>query len=556
VPAPKPPSLSQISKSKKHAEERKAKWLKMLARLEKLGPGDLADICCRWKVSEQSSSHHSLGLRTFKSAVGLSNEKELLGVKMTKKIRKGVPAEMREQVWWLCSGASEKMRLCTERGEKTYPELMLEIAAAGVDEAGLAKLPIALEVEKDLHRTFPNNKHFENEEGIATLRSILCAYGLRNPAVGYCQSMNFLAAFLLLNMEEDRAFWVLAAIIEDILPPGYYSKHMIGSRTDQRVLLGCLKWKLPALHKHFVNIGVAPENGEEVPLLEPLTCTWYLCIFINSLPLASSLRVWDCFMHEGRKVLLRVGLSVLKNCQPELMQCEDLCGVYEVLRNNKCVVSSSQFASGVAHTMMSADDLVDCSYDKSWIGGFPHDRIEAMRAQHKAVVEREAAEMEEKRKVRDAERQKREAEREAAREAEEREEQEREKEGEEDVEEESSMLRMAAMSVVSVDGKELEEGVADDGGEERGKAEEGTEAQEDEEAEEPTFKYSGKRNSLFLMVNSASNEQGPAALAAAALAGQPKTPDDLRASDVIKEEYFAGDATQLEDEEASSSAAD
>jgi len=44
----------------------------------------------------------------------------------------------------------------------------------------------------------------------------------------------------------------------------YYSKHMIGSRTDQRVLLGCLKWKLPKLHKHFVDIGVAPEDGTEV----------------------------------------------------------------------------------------------------------------------------------------------------------------------------------------------------------------------------------------------------------------------------------------------------
>ena len=211
----------------------------------------LQNICCRWKVSSTSSGHHSLRLGTFKSAVGLANEKEALSTKFTKKIRKGVPPDMREQVWWLCSGATERAQQAADRGQETgeltYPQLVQAIEDAGVDEAGLARLPVAMEVEKDLHRTFPNNKHFENETGISSLRTILIAYGVRNPLVGYCQSMNFLAAFLLLNLDEDRAFWVLAAIIEDILPEGYYSRHMVGSRTDQRVLLGCLQVSSSAL---------------------------------------------------------------------------------------------------------------------------------------------------------------------------------------------------------------------------------------------------------------------------------------------------------------------
>ena len=77
-------------------------------------------------------------------------------------------------------------------------------------------------------------------------------------------------------MDEERAFWTLAVLVEDLLPRDYYTSHMVGSRADQRVLLSCLKWKLPKLHKHFVDIGVAPKDGNDVPLLEPLTCTWYL----------------------------------------------------------------------------------------------------------------------------------------------------------------------------------------------------------------------------------------------------------------------------------------
>ncbi len=32
--------------------------------------------------------------------------------------------------------------------------------------------------------------------------------------VGYCQSMNFICALLLLYMEEEDAFWMLMTIIE------------------------------------------------------------------------------------------------------------------------------------------------------------------------------------------------------------------------------------------------------------------------------------------------------------------------------------------------------
>ena len=100
---------------------------------------------------------------------------------------------------------------------------------------------------------------------------------------------------------------------------------------------------------------------------------------------------------------------MLKNCHSELMSCSDIVGVYEVLRNNKCVTSDSEFASGEEHVMMTPDEVVDCAYDKSWIGGFPNDKIEAMRVHHRAAVEREAEEMEERRKEREKEREEREA---------------------------------------------------------------------------------------------------------------------------------------------------
>ena len=46
---------------------------------------------------------------------------------------------------------------------------------------------------------------------------MLLAFSVQNPRIGYCQSMNFLAAALLLALDrsEEKAFWVLVCLIDD-----------------------------------------------------------------------------------------------------------------------------------------------------------------------------------------------------------------------------------------------------------------------------------------------------------------------------------------------------
>jgi hypothetical protein len=63
-------------------------------------------------------------------------------------------------------------------------------------------------------------------EGIDKLRRVLFAYSLHDPDLGYCQSMNFVVATLLLFVEEEEAFYLLESIIKVI--PEYYVKEMLG----------------------------------------------------------------------------------------------------------------------------------------------------------------------------------------------------------------------------------------------------------------------------------------------------------------------------------------
>jgi len=45
--------------------------------------------------------------------------------------------------------------------------------------------------------------------------------------------MNYLAAILLKQLDEEQAFWVLCQLIESILPPDYFTM-MTGVIVDQK----------------------------------------------------------------------------------------------------------------------------------------------------------------------------------------------------------------------------------------------------------------------------------------------------------------------------------
>jgi hypothetical protein len=45
-----------------------------------------------------------------------------------------------------------------------------------------------------------------------------------------------IAASLLLFMEEEDSFWMMCAIVEDLVPASYFSSTLIGVQADQRVL--------------------------------------------------------------------------------------------------------------------------------------------------------------------------------------------------------------------------------------------------------------------------------------------------------------------------------
>jgi hypothetical protein len=48
---------------------------------------------------------------------------------------------------------------------------------------------------------------------------------VRNPAVGYCQGLNFVVALLLLvTRDEEATFWLGCVFMEDFVPPNFHDE--------------------------------------------------------------------------------------------------------------------------------------------------------------------------------------------------------------------------------------------------------------------------------------------------------------------------------------------
>lgn len=229
-------------------------------------------------------------------------------------VRTGIPPELRGSVWIACSGSIE-LKNKTKK-EFQYYNLLKRI--------NNLTNQIKADIEKDLLRTFPD---LLNDTAIINkLRNVLSAYALRNDKIGYCQSMNYLCAMILLHInDEEDAFWCFAALIELIIPKNYYEPSLLGGKVDQSVFRTCVASKLPKVNAVFESTNT---------ILEPIICPWFLCLYLNILPLHAACRIWDCMFWEGSMVLFRTGLAMIKMKSSMLLNCTDFISVYSVLKIN------------------------------------------------------------------------------------------------------------------------------------------------------------------------------------------------------------------------------
>lgn len=173
---------------------------------------------------------------------------------------------------------------------------------------------------------------------------MLKAYTVINPDIGYCQAQAPVAAFLLMHMPAEQAFWCLVSISDKYLQD-YYSPNMEVVQRDGFILQGKFMQKVAPVHllSWFTGLlkKVCPQVYRHLKKVnaEPMFyCTeWFLCAFTRTLPWDTLLRVWDVFLCEGVKVLFKTALVILIGClgtAKSRRNCPGLYIIFTLIRNH------------------------------------------------------------------------------------------------------------------------------------------------------------------------------------------------------------------------------
>jgi hypothetical protein len=235
-------------------------------------------------------------------------------------VNHGILPEYRATLYWTLCEQNRKLSVFDMPAE-TYQQLLARSSAMDTD--------IAKQIELDIPRTFCEQREFvaaacersnEGHDGSRSaimehctsdavlstiqvpgsgniqdaLRRVLRAFCVAHPDQGYLQSMNFVAAFMLLIFTpacEEKAFWCFEFLCAHILH-GYYTPGMNKLLEDTDVFRKALNARKPKTATHLMDIGCIDIASLFLP-------RWLLCGFLNCFPAEIVVRVWDCMILDG-----------------------------------------------------------------------------------------------------------------------------------------------------------------------------------------------------------------------------------------------------------------
>jgi hypothetical protein len=202
---------------------------------------------------------------------------------------------------------------------REYHELLARAAAAAPPPPELAATFDL--IERDVARTFGGvSGAFDTQASRDALRRLLAAYALRDPEVGYVQSMNVLGGFVLLvfrgahdDPASDEAD-AYALFVRLMSAPGYdmrrfYTPDMAGVGVMSHVISRTLQRHAPAVAAHLEAVRVDP-----VFIVE-----YYLTLFCYVLPPDMAAEVWTIFLADGWCAVLRVIVVLLQEAAPHML---------------------------------------------------------------------------------------------------------------------------------------------------------------------------------------------------------------------------------------------
>ena len=357
-------------------------------------------------------------------------KKSSVDANLTRLIRKGVPRDFRRRAWMSVSGAASRRAAAPEGhyarvlrdaenslkvlrttnetkrdgerrdGEKRERKNQKTDDATKKETDVLSTLPgsslrpFAAQIDLDIPRTFPENPLYHGVGagggGRAAVRNVLLAYAATHPETGYCQGMNYVAAFLWLAVSrgepqedaegnetastaseaetEETTYWLFSCLVDDVMAPEIFARDMRGTLREFRVLSLLLRSKTPQTHAHLA------KHDMDLCMLQS---KWLLCVFTDSFPAETTARVLDVVFAEGHKAWLRVCVAMMVAHGDAIRKAAHVPDAMAILKR----------AFAEQH---DADALLKAAHSRRWVGAFSRQVVAKARTSAVAQLRREA----------------------------------------------------------------------------------------------------------------------------------------------------------------------
>ena len=229
--------------------------------------------------------------------------------KLKERTRKGIPDSIRGYAW-------QKIINLDEFYEKDLYQYLNEQEP---------EKSVETVIIKDIDRTFPQCSFFKEKYGGGQrqLYKVLVNYSKYNKEVGYVQGMGFITALLLTYMDEERAFFMMHALMKKRELEGLYLPGFPDLNKKLFVLLNLEKKLIPKVYNSLKKFKVMPFS---------YASEWFLCLFSRNLQFSTLVRIYDTFILEGYKIIYRFSLAFLKLKEQKILNCSGMDSAFKVIK--------------------------------------------------------------------------------------------------------------------------------------------------------------------------------------------------------------------------------
>eukprot|EP00117_Sycon_ciliatum_P008621 scpid40768/ scgid11240/ TBC1 domain family member 24 len=232
--------------------------------------------------------------------------------KVKQLVRQSVGGSQREQLWLTVSGGQQ----FSKSSGSLYAETLQDLFGDSVREDLTCPRPFQPPLGCQWWQL--------GSAGQAAACRVLVAFERNHPDVSYCPDLQpFTAALLHILDDEASCFSVLSGLLQagnssgNAAAPRVYLEQSQTAVTATRQSFGLVASKKAKTSYRWLKSGLARAEGADAgptatdeEMLEAME-DWVNWIY-RWLPIMTVIRIMDCFLIEGRKVLYRVGLSLMK----------------------------------------------------------------------------------------------------------------------------------------------------------------------------------------------------------------------------------------------------